>query len=71
MSAELVGEHKSDSFQRSLHIVLAFLVHQNWELLAVLRLVKSDKVLGGNLTNNTKIVHFTQNIYLLRREVRN
>ena len=32
-------------------------------------MVESNKVLSKNLTKNTKIVHFTQNIDILRRYV--
>lgn len=40
---------------------------QNWKLSAAFRLVRINKVFARNLTNNTKIVHFTQNFDILRK----
>ncbi|MDE6591778.1 MAG: hypothetical protein K2K57_01780, partial [Oscillospiraceae bacterium] len=40
---------------------------QIWKFSVASVMVKTNKVLSDNLTKNTKIVHFTQNIDILRK----
>ena len=42
---------------------------QNWKFSEAFVIVIINKVLTGDLTKNTKIVHFTQNIDILRKDM--
>lgn len=45
-----------------------FEFQQNWYFSGAFVIVIINKVLNKQLTKGTKIVHFTQNIYILRKD---